>query len=94
MRKCTLCNEDFFMTNDSCWQVVAEEEDMERLDSPCHWCTKEVKENCKTQLISIITKKPLPDVDATALINKYKQNGDNIQNWINKDRIRKLKKHN
>jgi len=87
------------MTNDWFWQVVAEPDDMERTDSPCHWCLKDVKDKCKDKLISIITQKPIDDkIDYSLLLKKYnngeKQNArSDIQDRTQQGRTQSFKKH-
>ena len=91
--QCNLCNESFFITNDTYSQVIAEESDMYRLESPCLSCNKDIREECKKQLINILSKQPVKDIDVTALFNKYNTNGSDSQNRINKNWVRKSKKN-
>jgi len=83
--KCNLTNDEFFMTNDSYWQVVAESDDMDRIDSPCLSCSEKQRLECKAALV-VTLKSPPPKWDwvedfANFINNKYNSNGKDLYTW-------------
>lgn len=96
MLKCNLTNDEFFMTNNTYWQVVAEEDDMNRTDSPCLSCSEKQRQECKAVLV-VLLKSPPPKRDwvedfANFINNKF-NDGKNVQSTTWQKRIRKSK-HN
>ena len=94
--KCSLTNDEFFMTNDSYWQVVAEVDDMSRVDSPCLSCSEKQKQECKAVLAGLL-KCPPPKWDwvedfANFINNKY-NNGKDLQSTTWHKRIKPSKRN-
>lgn len=92
MPNCVPCNNnEFILTHD--WSVVENEQDLYSKNVDCRLCNETQKIECKKQLISIITQKPIDDkIDYSLLLKKY-NNGENLQDWNDKARVRSNKKH-